>query len=97
MSRKYRIWYDGSMFPKLNPTGSSMHVNFTTSKTSRWQTDPRRCQINWVILDSDWEAEFCRVAETHPLRACHVVPVHCLSDVGSVGHEKLLFGRVRAE
>jgi type III restriction enzyme len=49
-----------------NPTGSTIHVNFTTSKTSRWQTDPRRCHINWVILDSDWEAEFCRVAESHP-------------------------------
>lgn len=22
--------------------------------------------MNWVILDSDWEAEFCRVAESHP-------------------------------
>ena len=49
-----------------NPTGSTAHVNFNTSKTSRYQTDPRRCQINWVILDSDWEAEFCRVAESHP-------------------------------
>jgi type III restriction enzyme len=49
-----------------NPTGSTRHVQFTTSKTFRWQTDPRRCHINWVILDSDWEAEFCRVAESHP-------------------------------
>ena len=49
-----------------NPTGSTMHVSFTTSKTSRWETDARRCHINWVILDSDWEAEFCRVAESHP-------------------------------
>lgn len=49
-----------------NPTGSTMHVNFTTSKKSRWETDPRKCHINWVILDSDWEAEFCRVAESHP-------------------------------
>jgi type III restriction enzyme len=49
-----------------NPTGSTMHVNFNTSKTSRWETDARRCHINWVILDSDWEAEFCRVAEAHP-------------------------------
>jgi type III restriction enzyme len=49
-----------------NPTGSTIHVNFITSKTSRWQTDSRRCHINWVILDSDWEAEFCRVAEAHP-------------------------------
>jgi type III restriction enzyme len=49
-----------------NPTGTTLHVNFNTSKTSRWETDARRCHINWVILDSDWEAEFCRVAETHP-------------------------------
>ena len=49
-----------------NPTGSTQHVSFTTTKTSRWQTDPRRCHINWVVLDSDWEAEFCRVAEGHP-------------------------------
>ena len=49
-----------------NPTGSTMHVNFTTSKKSRWETDPKRCHVNWVILDSDWEAEFCRVAESHP-------------------------------
>jgi len=49
-----------------NPTGSTAFVNFNTSKKDRWQTDPRRCHINWVILDSDWEAEFCRVAEAHP-------------------------------
>jgi len=49
-----------------NPTGSTMHVNFSTSKANRWQTDSRKCHINWVILDSDWEAEFCRVAESHP-------------------------------
>jgi type III restriction enzyme len=49
-----------------NPTGSTIHVNFTTSKRDRWETDSRRCHVNWVILDSDWEAEFCRVAEAHP-------------------------------
>ena len=49
-----------------NHTGSTSHVNFSTSKTERWETDSRRCHINWVILDSDWEAEFCRVAESHP-------------------------------
>ena len=27
---------------------------------------PTRCHVNWVVLDSDWEAEFCRVAESHP-------------------------------
>ncbi|HWO94708.1 MAG TPA: DEAD/DEAH box helicase family protein [Dehalococcoidia bacterium] len=49
-----------------NPTGSTMHVNFATSRLSRWETDSRKCHVNWVILDSDWEAEFCRVAEAHP-------------------------------
>jgi type III restriction enzyme len=49
-----------------NPIGSASHVKFNTSKTDRWETDARRCHINYVILDSDWEAEFCRVAESHP-------------------------------
>lgn len=49
-----------------NPSGSTAFVNFNTSKKDRWETDDRRCHINWVILDSDWEAEFCRVAEAHP-------------------------------
>jgi type III restriction enzyme len=49
-----------------NPAGSTSHVRFTTSKTERWQTDAERCHINWVILDSGWEGEFCRIAESHP-------------------------------
>jgi type III restriction enzyme len=49
-----------------NPTGSTAYVRFTTSKTARWETRADRCQVNYVILDSDWEAEFCRVAEEHP-------------------------------
>jgi type III restriction enzyme len=55
-----------ALLDPYNPAGSTMHVNFTTSKPRRWQTDAQRCHINWVILDSDWEAEFCRVAEAHP-------------------------------
>ena len=55
-----------ALLDAYNPTGSTQHVNFNTSKTTRWQTDARRCHINWVILDSDWEGEFCRVAEAHP-------------------------------
>jgi type III restriction enzyme len=49
-----------------NPTGSTIHVNFNTSRKDRWETDARRCHVNWVVLDSDWEAEFCRVGESHP-------------------------------
>ncbi|MHB9149791.1 MAG: BPTD_3080 family restriction endonuclease [Thermoleophilia bacterium] len=55
-----------ALLDPYNPTGSTSHVNFTTSKNDRWETDARHCHINWVILDSDWEAEFCRVAEAHP-------------------------------
>lgn len=55
-----------ALLDSYNPTGSTQHVNFTTTKTSYWQTDPRRCHVNYVILDSDWEAEFCRVVEAHP-------------------------------
>ncbi len=49
-----------------NPTGSTRHVNFTTSKLTRWKTAPDKCHVNWAIYDSEWEAEFCRVAESHP-------------------------------
>lgn len=55
-----------ALLDAYNPTGSTRHVNFNTSRRDRWETDARRCHINWVILDSDWEAEFCRVAEGHP-------------------------------
>ena len=50
----------------FNPTGSTAHVSFNTSKTERWETSSKSCQLNWVILDSDWEAELCRVVESHP-------------------------------
>ena len=50
----------------FNPTGWTRHVNFPTSKRSLWRTDPRRCHVNYVVCDSDWEMEFCRVAESHP-------------------------------
>lgn len=49
-----------------NSTGSTMSVSFNTSKTERWETQADKCHVNWVILDSGWEAEFCRVAEAHP-------------------------------
>ncbi len=48
-----------------NPVGSTMHVNFNTSRQLRWETDARRCHVNWAILDSGWEGELCRVVEAH--------------------------------
>ena len=55
-----------AMLDPYNPTGSTANVNFNTSRTDRWETAANRCHVNWAILDSDWEAEFCRVAEAHP-------------------------------
>jgi type III restriction enzyme len=54
-----------AVFDPYNPVGSTMHVNFNTSKTDRWETDARRCHVNWVVLDSGWEGEFCRVVESN--------------------------------
>lgn len=48
-----------------NPVGSTYHVNFFTTKLLRWETDAQKCHVNWAILDSDWEGEFCRVVEAH--------------------------------
>ncbi len=55
-----------ALLDPYNPTGSTAHVRFNTSRPSRWETSSNTCHINWVVLDSDWEAEFCRVAESHP-------------------------------
>jgi type III restriction enzyme len=53
------------------PSGSTIYVNFVTSKSLRWQTKDR-CHINWCVCDSHWEAELCRVAEKHPLVKAYV-------------------------
>ena len=55
-----------ALLDAYNPSGSTRHVRFNTSKPDRWETSSRHCHINWVVLDSDWEGEFCRVAEAHP-------------------------------
>ncbi len=47
-----------------NPSGSTRHVGFTTSKAI-YATDPRRSHVSHVVCDSTWEAELARVLETH--------------------------------
>jgi type III restriction enzyme len=73
-----------------NPVGSTRHVSFNTSKPERWETAPERSHVNYVVLDSDWEGELCRVVERHP-RVVSYVKNHGLGfDVpyrnGSVSH-----------
>ena len=55
-----------------NPIGSTRHVNFTTSKADVWTTDSRRCHVNYAVLDSGWEGEFCRAVESHPRVSAYV-------------------------
>jgi type III restriction enzyme len=57
-----------ALLDPYNPTGSTNQVRFSTSRANRWDTSgpPTKNPVNWVVLDSDWEAEFCRVAESHP-------------------------------
>ena len=54
------------MLDPFNPEGSTASVNFTTSKKDRWQPHPDRSQINWIILDSGWEAQLAQAIEAHP-------------------------------
>ena len=57
-----------ALLDPYNPTGSTAHVRFNTSRADRWETGgpPPKNHVNWVVLDSDWEGEFCRVAESNP-------------------------------
>ena len=48
-----------------NPKSSTTHVSFSTSK-DLYATAPNKCHVNYVALDSSWEAEFARVVEQHP-------------------------------
>jgi type III restriction enzyme len=55
-----------ALLDPYNPAGSTRYVQFNTSRNNLWETSAKHCHINWVVLDSEWEGEFCRVAESHP-------------------------------
>ncbi len=63
-----------ALLDPYNPTGSTRHVRFNTSRPDRWDTKgpPPKSHVNWVVFDSEWEAEFCRVAEAHPKVVAYV-------------------------
>ena len=54
-----------AMLDAFNPVGSTANIRFNTSRPERWETSSEKCHVNWVVLDSGWEGEFCRVAESH--------------------------------
>ena len=49
-----------------NPRGSTAHVSFNTTKELLWTTAADKSHVNYVVCDSDWEAELARVVEAHP-------------------------------
>ena len=53
-----------AVLDSYNPASSTAHVGFSTTR-DLWRTDSAKCHINYVVCDSDWEAEFARVAEQH--------------------------------
>ena len=46
-----------------NETGSSKYVDFVTSKTSLFRTDPALCHVDQVVADQDWEMAFVEAIE----------------------------------
>ena len=50
----------------FNPVGSTLNVNFNTSKTSRFQPNPAKSHVNWIITDSEWEDQMAALIEDHP-------------------------------
>lgn len=55
-----------------NPWGSSEYVDFQTTKTTLWKTSPHKSHVNYVVCDSDWEANFCETMEAMPEVLCYV-------------------------
>ena len=48
------------LLDSYNPTGSTKNVNLTTSMSGLWTTDPRRSQVNQVVLHSATARAFPR-------------------------------------
>lgn len=48
------------------PTGTTLGVNFNTSKATRFWPRPDRSHLNWIITDSDWEADLATIIESDP-------------------------------
>lgn len=49
-----------------NPVGSTMGVNFNTTKATRYAPRPDKSHLNWIITDSDWEDKLAARIEEHP-------------------------------
>jgi type III restriction enzyme len=49
------------------PEGSTAEVDFTIGqRDDMHETDGRKCHVNWMVGDSDWEVRLAQRLETHP-------------------------------
>ena len=49
------------------PEGSTAEVDFTTGLREHMHaTDARKCHVNWMVGDSDWEVRLAQRMEAHP-------------------------------
>jgi type III restriction enzyme len=53
------------------PLGSTQNVTFDTTKAI-YETDPRKCHLNYVTLDSNWEAKMAQALEWCDEVVCYV-------------------------
>jgi len=53
-----------------NEVGSTRFVDFATSKSDLFQTDPNRCHIEYVVADQDWEKAFAVAIERELADVC---------------------------
>jgi type III restriction enzyme len=66
-------------------TGSARHVPFNTyAQIDGTSGQPPKNHVNWVVLDSDSEAEFCRGVESH-LKVIAYTKNHHLRLIESAG------------
>ena len=49
-----------------NREGSGRFVDFRTTRETLWKTDREKCQINFVVFDSEWEVGFAKAIEAMP-------------------------------
>jgi type III restriction enzyme len=63
-----------TLLPVLRPydtVGSTRYVDFDTTKGT-YQTDPAKCHVSHVVLDSNWEAKMAQALEDMREVVCYV-------------------------
>lgn len=53
-----------------NEEGSTRFVDFATSKTDLFRTDPQMCHVEYVVADQDWEKAFAVAIERELADVC---------------------------